>query len=343
MKTIADWHSLLVSQGARMDETGAISAFGEDTSELRASRDIAAITPLTDTGIISISGEDAQAFLNTQLTSDVRRVTAESAQYSGYCTPKGRLLATFIVVLHDGEYLLILPSAIAESLSTRLQRYVMRSRVKVQLSSDQFALIGVTGSRSASTVTECLGIPLLRPLELAQKNSLSVIALPRDRQLVVCGLEHIEQTWDLLRSIATPAGANAWILQGIRSGIGSVTVATQEAFVPQMLGLDLLGGVSFDKGCYPGQEIVARTQYLGNLKRRLYFGRSTQLLVAGDGIVDAASGKTVGTVTDAALATDGRWEFLAVAQREALESADKLTSTRGQPVVVERPVADMIA
>jgi hypothetical protein len=109
-----------------------------------------------------------------------------------------------------------------------------------------------------------------------------------------------------------------------------------------MLGLENFGGVSFEKGCYPGQEIVARTRYLGDLKRRLYYGRSDQSLAPGDAILKRANGKTVGSVTNAAPTADGDWEFLAVLHRDAMEPGIALTSAREQLVQIERPVVGFV-
>lgn len=343
MDRITNWHSRLAAYGAHVDSDALVSDFGDRAAELRALGDTAVLVPLTHIGVIEVSGDDAQAFLNTQLTSDLAQVTATAAQYSGYCTPKGRLLATFVVCLRGDNYLLMLPRDMAESVAARLQRYVLRAKVKVEVASDRYALLGLAGSQAESSIAAGLGQPLPGAMQAARYDDASVITLPGNRYLVICSEDQVDEKWNSLSSHATPAGAAAWELQGIRTGIGMVTTATQEAFIPQMFGLELFGGVSFEKGCYPGQEIVARTQYLGNLKRSLYYGRSDRALAPGDSIVNTASGQTVGTVTNAAAAPEDDWEFLAVMQREALEHGTALGSTHDQTVRIERPVADFVA
>jgi folate-binding protein YgfZ len=342
MDRITNWHSRLAAYGARVDSDGLISDFGDRTAELGALGATTALVPLTHIGVIEVSGDDAQAFLNTQLTSDLTQVTATAAQYSGYCTPKGRLLATFVVCLRGDNYLLMLPRDMAESVVARLQRYVLRAKVKVEVVSDHYALLGLAGPQAQSSLAAGLGQPSPGAMQAVQHDDASVITLPGNRYLVICSGDQFDEKWTSLSTHATPAGAAVWELQGIRTGIGVVTTATQEAFIPQMFGLEIFGGVSFEKGCYPGQEIVARTQYLGNLKRSLYYGRSDRLLAPGDTIVNTASGKTVGTVTNAAPAPDD-WEFLAVLQREALETGTVFGSTHDQTVRIERPVADLVA
>lgn len=340
MNRTTNWRSKLAAYGASVDNNGLVSDFGDRMTELRALQEAAVLVPLTHTGVIEVSGDEAQTFLNTQLTSDVTQVTTNAAQYSGYCSPKGRLLATFLVVLRGNDYLLMLPREITESVVTRLKRYVLRAKVKVEVGSDDYALLGIAGPQSASIVGQVLGQPPANPMQTAAYGATTLVTLPGRRHFVICDREQVDEQWNALSKQATPAGVQAWELQSIRAGIASVTAATQESFIPQMLGQEKIGAVSFEKGCYPGQEIVARTQYLGNLKRQLYYGRSDQLLDPGDAISNSSNGKTAGTVTNAAPNLDDKWEFLAVLQREAIEAGMSLTSTREQSIHIEQPAAD---
>jgi len=335
-------HSQLAAYGAQFDGDGLVLNFGDRAAELHALQTAAVLVPLTHAGVIKVSGDDAQSFLNTQLTSDVVQVTPGTAQYSGYCTPKGRLLATFLVCQYGSDYLLLLPHEIAESIAESLQRYVLRAKVKIELASDAFGLLGVAGPESASSVTESLGEPSVKLMAVVSYGAASLITLPASGYLVICSRDDVGEQWNALSEHATAAGVAAWQLQGIRAGIATITAATQEMFIPQMLGLEHIGAVSFEKGCYPGQEIVARTQYLGNLKRQLYSGRSNQSLVPGDTILDSSNDKTIGTVTNAAPTPDGDWEFLAVLQRDAVERGAGFTSPHGQSLQIARPMADIL-
>jgi tRNA-modifying protein YgfZ len=269
MDRTANWKSQLAAYGASVDDNGLILDFGDRTAELRALQDTAVLVPLTQIGVIRVSGDDAQTFLNTQLTSDLVQVTENAAQYSGFCTPKGRLLATFLVCLRGSDYLLMLPREITDPVAVRLQRYVLRAKVKVEIGSDDYALFGIAGAQSASIIASVVGQPPVRPMAVADCGAATLVTLPGRRHLVICDSSQADEQWNALRKQATPAGVQVWELQSIRAGIASVTAATQESFIPQMLGLEKLGAVSFEKGCYPGQEIVARTKYLGKLKREL--------------------------------------------------------------------------
>jgi len=343
MDRTTNWQSQLAAYGANVDTNGLVSDFGDRVTELRALQEAAVLVPLTHNGVIEVSGDDAQTFLNTQLTSDLAQVTANTAQYSGYCSPKGRLLATFLVVLRGNDYLLMLPREITESVADRLKRYVLRAKVNVENRSDGYALLGVAGPQSASVVGQVLGQAPANPMQAAEYGAAILVTLPGCRHIIICDRDQVDEQWNALSKQATPAGLQTWELQSIRTGVATVTAATQEAFVPQMLGQEKIGAVSFEKGCYPGQEIVARTQYLGNLKRQLYYGRSDKLLTPGDAILNSGNDKTTGTVTNAAPNLDGKWEFLAVLQREAIETGTTLTSTQQQSIQVEQPAADIVA
>jgi folate-binding protein YgfZ len=343
MNRITSWQSQLAANGASVDNNGLVSDFGDRLTELRALQEAAVLVPLTHIGAIEVSGDDAQRFLNTQLTSDLAQVTANAAQYSGYCSPKGRLLATFLVVLRGNDYLLMLPREITGSVADRLKRYVLRAKVNVETRSDDYALLGIAGPKAASVIGQVLGQAPADSMQAAEFGATTVVTLPGCRHFMICDRDQVEEQWNALSKLAKPAGGQAWELQSIRAGVATVTAATQESFVPQMLGQEKIGAVSFEKGCYPGQEIVARTQYLGNLKRQLYYGRSDKLLDPGDAISNSSTGKTAGTVTNAAPNLDDKWEFLAVLQRDAIEAGMSLTSTREQSIQVEQPAADIVA
>ncbi len=156
---------------------------------------------------------------------------------------------------------------------------------------------------------------------------------------MVCSTDNSAATWQRLSGYAQPAGSRWWELQTIRAGIATITAATQEMFTPQMIALDARGGVSFQKGCYPGQEIVARTRYLGDVKRRLYHGSSMQTVSPGTTITGGEDDKSLGIVTNAARAAGNVWEFLAVLQRDAVEAKLALRTRDGAAITIEQAVA----
>jgi folate-binding protein YgfZ len=235
---------------------------------------------LDEVGLISFSGDDAVSFLQAQLTSDVAALGVDKTQYTGYCSPKGRLLATFLLWRFDDEVVLQLPAALRENVQSRLARYVLRARVKIADATARYALFGVAGT-----------------------DALNAIAA--------------------LASVASRQDSAHWAALDVAAGIPVITAATQDAYVPQMVNLDLVGGVSYAKGCYPGQEIVARTHYLGRLKQRMYrIGvRGVAALEAGQPLYSPEFGPDQGSgaVLYTGARSGGLHEALAVVQRSSAE------------------------
>jgi folate-binding protein YgfZ len=214
---------------------------------------------LSDWGLIRASGEDARSFLQGQLTQDVIGLAPDAARLAGYCSAKGRLLASF-VVLADGPQDLLLACS-ADLLATALKRlsmFVLRARCRLEDASADHALWGVAGAAD-----------LPRPWRRHDEAGLTTIGLPP----ALIGGAVLPRALCLTAADATPASLPAmpegqWRWLEVMSGVPRIVAATAERFVPQMVNLDLVGGVSFQKGCYPGQEVVARSQYRGTLKRR---------------------------------------------------------------------------
>ncbi len=236
--------------------------------------------------LLRVSGDDAAEFLHNQFTNDVKALAVGAAQWNGWCTPKGRFLYTFILARDAQGYLVLLPAAFAEAMAKRLRMFILRSKAKVEDVSSTLPRHGLWGG----TLPE--GAHRLGPA-----------------RAVVFG--------------DAPAGRAAteadWTLSLIRDGIVQVVPGTQEEFVPQMANYDLVGGVSFKKGCYPGQEIVARTQYRGILKKRTVRVRAAVPLAPGDSVYSPAFGdQSAGLVANAAASPEGGFEALVVAQLEAI-------------------------
>jgi tRNA-modifying protein YgfZ len=326
------WRNWLVGRGARI-VGDLVSAFG-DGFENTGSPFGTTITPLLSEGLITATGEDAHAFLQGQLANDVTHVSTSRAQLAAYCTPKGRVLATPLVWLAPAGYQLQLPHAMTESIRKRLQMYVLRSKVTLADASEGNAWIGVAGSQSADVVRSALALSVASPYDVAASSDLAAIALPGDRVQLVMAVERGPELWDRLSRVCAPAGQGAWARQAIVAGVPQVTPATADQFVPQMLNLDLIGALSFEKGCYPGQEIVARSQHLGQVKRRLHrfavdgssVGGSAADASVAPGTAVYLGEQPVGTVINAAPAGRGT-ELLAVVQTDALSTSMTMRGT----------------
>lgn len=308
----ANWQEYLGARGARINE-GMISDFGNPEAELAAARDATIISPLSHLGLIECAGDDAASFLHNQLTSDVTHLEAESAQYSSWCSPKGRMLVSFILFRRNAAYLALLSADLQEFIQKRLQMYVLRSKVKISNRSIDHEFIGVSGPQAATTLQNAeLPVPAAAMATAAFADG-SVVRLDDTRYIVVIASEAAASAWQRISAGAVPVGTPAWQWLDVEAGIPRIAEATKEAFVPQMANLDRIGGVSFHKGCYPGQEVVARTQYLGKVKRHLYRTHAEGILTAGLPIYHVeAPEQPCGLVANAAPAPGGGYDALAV-------------------------------
>lgn len=310
--------------------TGAAEAhFGDLAQELKAAKSAAVVSPLAHFDMLRFSGADAQSFLQGQLTCDLRQVTPVNAQYGGYCSSQGRLLASFLLMSTPQEYLMLLPGDLSEPVMARLKKFVLRSQVRIEREQSLRA-IGLGGPQAAATLGKTIGQPPGRPLEMVLYPGASLLRLPGDAFLALAPATAIETLWNSLAKLALPAGSAAWDWLQVHSGIPWITAATQDQFVPQMVGLDEVGGISFDKGCYPGQEIVARTHYLGEVKRRLRSGHVGETAHPGDILMNG--GRSLAVVVNAAPSPDGGTDLLAVVQTSAADEALHLRADTGPEV-----------
>jgi tRNA-modifying protein YgfZ len=304
--------------------------FGDPRRELEAARSRAVVCPLSHFELLRFSGADAQTFLQGQLTCNVLRVTPTAARYGGYCTPKGRLIADFLLMRTPQAYLMHLPADSCAMLAERLRKFVLRARVEI-VRETALRAIGVAGPDAAGLLQQCVGeVPRL-PLESVRHPGATLLRLPGAAFLAIAPQPDMAALWDALARQATPAGTDCWNWVQICAGIPWITTATREQFVPQMVALDAIGGVDFQKGCYPGQEIVARTHYRGEVKRVLRFGRGEGLAAAGDALL-SADGQSRGMVVNAAPAPHGGSDLLAVVQTDTDGGLLKLRSADGPGV-----------
>lgn len=317
-----DWQEFLGAQGARIVD-GMVGNFGDLGGELVSAREATIMSPLTHLGLIECSGDDARTFLQNQLTSDVNHLEAGSAQHSSWCSPKGRMLASFVLFRRDSAYLALLSADLQEFIQKRLQIYVLRSKVKIDNRSADHELIGVSGP-NAETALQSAGLPIPpAPMQTAAIGSATVIRLDNTRYILVIASETAASVWNALSIHAKAVGTAAWQWLDIRAGLPLITGATKEAFVPQMANLDKIGGVSFHKGCYPGQEVVARTQYLGKVKRHLYRFHASSPIAPGMQVSAAESPEhACGMVANASPAPGGGYAGLAIVLEGTIASSE---------------------
>ena len=311
-----NWRSFLESTEAVFDgATDEILNFGDAAGELQAARNQTVLVPLTHPALIEPVGEDAKPFLHSQFTSDINHLGGDQVQHSAWCTAKGRMQASFLAWRDGDAYQLALAADLEAASLKRLQMFVLRAKVKLAALSDSRVLLGIAGPQAAEALADAALPCPAALLTTASSGSVKVILLEASRYIVSIPQEDVAALWQKLTLKARPAGLPVWRWLDVQAGFPLVTAATKEEFVPQMADFEKLGGVSFHKGCYPGQEIVARTQYLGKVKRHLYRVTSDQALVAGTDLhspdnPDQACGKIVSGAPSPA----GGFEALAVVQ-----------------------------
>jgi hypothetical protein len=276
-------------------------------------------------GLIRFAGEDAPQFLNGQLSCDVNSLEPLRARYGSYSTAKGRMLASFLLWREAGAFFMQLPASVREATQKRLSMYILRAKVKAEDASNAHVLIGVAGKDAGAILKPLFAELPAEPLALTSAEGASLLRLAADRYQIIASPERAPALWDALSKNATTVENAVWDWLDIRAGIPFITPATQEQFVPQMANLDAIGGVSFSKGCYPGQEIVARMHYLGRLKQRMYLANieAAESPQPGDKLFSADTGEqSCGMIVNAAAAPDGGFDMLAVMQTESAQRGD---------------------
>jgi folate-binding protein YgfZ len=269
------------------------------------------VARLSHWGVIRVEGEDAAKFLHGQLTQDFSLLGLEQARLAAFCSAKGRMQASFIGFKRSPtDVLLLCQRDLLASTLKRLAMFVMRAKAKLSDASDAFALYGLTGSATqAGASSEAWAAS--RAGAATMVNLYPAIGVAR-------------QLWVAPSDTPAPPGAllplETWLWSEVRSGVATLSPPVFEAFVPQMLNYESVGGVSFKKGCYPGQEVVARSQFRGTLKRRAFIVHCDAALSAGQEIFSISDAEQpVGLVVQAAAAPGGGWDAIVSLQLSALD------------------------
>ncbi|MES9959229.1 MAG: folate-binding protein [Sedimenticola sp.] len=318
-----DWKNFLLGRSAHIGEDDVV------TFDISDSHPDCALFDLSHLGLISISGEDAEDFLQGQLTNDVREVTESHSQMSSYCTPKGRMMANFRLFRHDGAYLMQLPLETMPTIMKRLPMFILMSKVEVKDVGQELVRMGLAGSCGPTLLANHFSRIPEAPGETLSEGGITLIRLPGEEprfELVGTAGDLIPVWTALAEAGATPGNSGHWSLLDIQAGIPTILEPTIEAFVPQMTNMQLIDGVSFTKGCYTGQEVVARMKYLGKLKRRMYLAHCAgeHHPQPGEELFSSSSqsGQGAGRVVEAQASPDGGYELLAVAEIASVEADD---------------------
>jgi folate-binding protein YgfZ len=335
-----EWKEFLQNAGAEFEDD-CVATFGNPERERRIVHTGDLFCDLSHFGIIAAYGDDATEFLQAQFTNDINLVDETHSQLSALCSPKGRMLCNFRIFRREQTYYLLLPYELLEAALSRLRMFVLRSKVTLEDASDALIGIGTSGNKMIEHLGDIVGKLPENTDEAIEYKDYTIIRVAGviPRYEIYGLLEPMKKLWQALDVHATPVGANVWELLNIQAGIPVITAASIDAYVPQMANMHLINGVSFTKGCYPGQEIVARMHYLGKLKRRMYrIGFDAHDIPAtGTPLVTETSTESqdIGAILSAQQNPDGNYEALAVIQvNDAENSKLMLGDAKGPEVTV---------
>jgi len=336
------WKEFLIEQGAAIDDEG-VRHFAETDphaqSRLAAAADI--IVDLSHLGLIRADGQDAAAFLQGQLSSDIRKVDPGHGQLSAYCNPNGRMLALFRVFMRAGAYYLQLPAAIQPATLKRLKLFVLRAKLALDSADRELIRIGLSGPNAPRLLRDAGLVPPTHADESSEQDGITLLRLtgPHPRIEIITDLETGQRLWTGLIGRVTAVGASAWSWLDIAAGAPTLLPGAVDEFIPQMLNLDLLGGVSFQKGCYPGQEIVARVHHLGRVKQRLYLAHVAvgSRPAVGAPIYGATPDQGVGRVLDAQPAPSGGYDLAVAINLNQFETPLHLDVSQGPRLTLQKP------
>jgi hypothetical protein len=336
-----DWQAFLESQDATIGDDGA-ARFDGAPAEPEC-----ALVDLSQLGLIAVAGPESIDFLQGQLSNDLRELTESHTQLNSHCTPKGRMLANFRVLQLDESLFLVLPRALLDTLMKRLQMFLLRAKATVNDASDALVCFGIVGQCAEKSLSHAFGaLPeAVNAMTRAGDTVLIRVAGAQPRYLLIGPAESARAAWEAAQAAgAVPANPELWALHDIRAGVPTVLPETSDGFVPQMANMQLIDGVSFHKGCYTGQEVVARMQYLGKLKRRMYIARAE----IGEGAMPPAPGsplsaasstseQAAGRVVNAVETGPGHYEMLVVGEIQAAEAGDLRLGDDGPVLEISPP------
>ncbi len=336
------WKSFIQSQGAIL-EGDRVQHFGKPLEERRAAAQGNVLADLSDHALIRARGEDTRNFLNGQLSNDVRQLDATHSQLASWCSPKGRMLVIFRLFRRGDDTLLRLPASLLETTLKRLRMFVLRAKVMLENADAELVSLGISGPDAEKLLRDAAGFVPSDVNGSETRDEITVIKLagPHPRFEIIAPTDAAAKLWNNLKAKATPVGPAVWAWLDIMAGIPSVHPETSEAFVPQMANLEIVGGVNFKKGCYPGQEIVARMQYLGKLKQRMYRVRVEGIALPrpGDAIfAPDFPGQSAGTVVAVQPAPDNGFDLLAVIQISSAETGELHLGSESGPRLALQPL-----
>ncbi len=329
------WQAFLEQEGATILNNDVIDFNDSDINLLETP----IATPLAGFAMLAVSGNDRHMFLHGQFINDLNLIEDPATQISAWCNAKGQLISNFLIINTGIAYLLIFKEDLKEFILKRLRMFVMRSDVVINDISDSSPLLGLSNCNNVASLNK--NFPK-NPGEINAVDGLIVVSHPDSsgRYLITGSIEALIKYSSTLRESLTISGSHIWNLLDILAGLPWITSLTQEQYLPQMLNLDALKGMSYQKGCYPGQEVIARLHYRGEVKKRIHLIKSSQTLATGDYLYPKGSDDKVGVIINSEPHAEGLSYSLAILSLEkAKEKLYTDTQSNHEASVMELPYA----
>ncbi|MBL4711905.1 MAG: folate-binding protein YgfZ [Gammaproteobacteria bacterium] len=338
-----DWKNYLLQNNAKQDDHG-LFLFDDKFCDSVRTGDNNIICDLSHFSTVVFAGQDAAEFIQGQFTNDVNFIDENSSQISGFCNKKGRMIANFRLFQHQQNYFISIRSDLVERSINHLQKYILRAQTAIQDVSEQLIHLGVSGANAADLLSPFIDNLNTKVNGVSHNEDYIVIRAPSEipRYEIFCSLEHAKTLWESIAKKASMVNSSCWNYLDIQNGLPFIDSDTSEAFVPQMANMELIDGISFEKGCYTGQEIVARTHFLGKQKRRTYrikFATDTKPKVGEQLATDTSTeNQYTGTLVTLQSTAENEYEALAVIQIKAADEGKiKLKDTGDEVTLLDLP------
>ena len=300
---LSGWKEFLSASGARINND-QVQNFGDPAGEGNAALTANTLVDLSYLCIVRISGADAGAFLHAQFTMDLARLPDGHVRPGAWCNPKGQVITTMIIARLAEVYYLVLPAEMKDEFITRLSKFVLRAQLTIQDCQDSLQCIGINTREAGQADGTGIAARLSDSVQAIHDKDMVMLHVPVNwNRVIMAGpLASIEAAWTYSEQLYHRTGSQYWRLFDVIEGMPWIGPGTTQSFLPQYLNLDQIRGLSYTKGCYPGQEIIARLHHRGNVKQRLYIIclDIDAAPVPGDRIYTQDKGQQVGTVINAA-------------------------------------------
>ncbi|MCK5669152.1 MAG: folate-binding protein YgfZ [Gammaproteobacteria bacterium] len=330
-----DWQAFLITQGGIVED-GVLLGFSEYDNKTFDNF----ITDLSHLALIDVSGEDANDFLNGQFTTNIKQLAKDHLQFSAWCNPKGQVKTTFYIYRNETGFNILLPVDLRDSFIKQLQMYIMRANVKLIDKSNKLVRVGIQTNNN-KLLAELMGPRPEQNSGITIQNDLHCLHAfgsenISQRYIFIGSVERNKILWKDFSKNSCPVGAALWELLDIQAAYPWLSSQTTEKFLPQMLNLDLIDGLNYQKGCFPGQEIIARLHFRGQLKRSLYL--ATCSLDAQPEITDqlyiSDHKNSVGIVINVQ-AFEDKYYLLAVIEKALIEHNLALRAPNGASLTLQ--------